>query len=69
MNTVHRAQRARRTQFLFIYSYIIQLIFMWVLSRDVGGPIVNKVPGAGQGSGAGFRAVGGGKGRPVGGGF
>ncbi|KZF20796.1 hypothetical protein L228DRAFT_212964 [Xylona heveae TC161] len=31
--TVARAQRNRRTQFLFIYSYVVQLIFMWVLSR------------------------------------
>lgn len=62
--TVARAQRNRRTQFLFIYSYIIQFVFMWVLSRDVGAPIVNKVPAA---AAAGFRAgIGGGKGRPVG---
>ncbi|KAI9786322.1 MAG: hypothetical protein M1816_008063 [Peltula sp. TS41687] len=33
-NTFARSQRNRRTQFLFIYSYIIQLIFMWVLSRQ-----------------------------------
>lgn len=32
--TVARAQRARRTQFLFIYSYIIQFLFMWILSRE-----------------------------------
>jgi hypothetical protein len=64
--TVARAQRNRRTQFLFIYSYIIQFVFMWVLSRDVGGPITKKVPGA-RAAAAGFRgAVGGGKGRPVG---
>ncbi|BCR88905.1 protein transporter YIF1 [Aspergillus chevalieri] len=37
MHTVARSQRNRRTQFLFIYSYIIQFIFMWVLSRE--GPI------------------------------
>lgn len=32
--TVARAQRNRRTQFLFIYSYIVQFIFMWILSRQ-----------------------------------
>jgi len=32
--TIARAQRNRRTQFLFIYAYIIQLVFMWALSRD-----------------------------------
>ncbi|KAI9838763.1 MAG: hypothetical protein M1837_002329 [Sclerophora amabilis] len=32
-NTVARAQRNRRTQFLFIYSYVVQFVFMWVLSR------------------------------------
>lgn len=34
MNTVARSQRNRRTQFLFIYSYIIQFVFMWILSRE-----------------------------------
>ncbi|EER29947.1 hypothetical protein D8B26_007215 [Coccidioides posadasii str. Silveira] len=33
MPTVARSQRNRRTQFLFIYSYIMQFLFMWVLSR------------------------------------
>lgn len=32
--TVARAQRNRRTQFLFIYSYIVQFVFMWILSRQ-----------------------------------
>lgn len=32
--TIARAQRNRRTQFLFVYSYIIQLFFMWILSRE-----------------------------------
>ncbi|KAI9682504.1 MAG: hypothetical protein M1829_000296 [Trizodia sp. TS-e1964] len=31
--TVARSQRNRRTQFLFVYSYVIQFIFMWILSR------------------------------------
>ena len=34
MHTVARSQRNRRTQFLFVYSYLIQLVFMWVLSRE-----------------------------------
>lgn len=34
MHTVARSQRNRRTQFLFVYSYIIQFVFMWVLSRE-----------------------------------
>lgn len=32
--TLARAQRNRRTQFLFVYSYVVQLFFMWVLSRE-----------------------------------
>ena len=32
--TVARAQRNRRTQFLFGYAYIVQLVLMWVFSRD-----------------------------------
>lgn len=38
MQTVARSQRNRRTQFLFIYSYIIQFILMWVLSREEASP-------------------------------
>lgn len=38
MHTVARSQRNRRTQFLFIYSYIVQFIFMWILSRQDGSP-------------------------------
>lgn len=34
MHTVARSERNRRTQFLFVYSYIIQFVFMWVLSRE-----------------------------------
>ncbi|OKL63144.1 hypothetical protein UA08_01355 [Talaromyces atroroseus] len=40
MHTVARSQRNRRTQFLFIYSYVVQFIFMWVLSRE--GPPASK---------------------------
>jgi protein transport protein YIF1 len=31
--TDSRAKRNQRTQFLFFYSYIVQLIFMWILTR------------------------------------
>ncbi|WPG97770.1 Hypothetical protein R9X50_00055100 [Acrodontium crateriforme] len=31
-NPLARAQRNRRTQFLFIYSYLVQFVFMWWLS-------------------------------------
>ena len=34
MQTVDRASRNRRTQFLFLYSYVVQFVFMWVLSRQ-----------------------------------
>jgi hypothetical protein len=38
MQTIARSQRSRRTQFLFIYSYVVQFAFMWWLSAlDVGG--------------------------------
>ncbi|KAF7547765.1 hypothetical protein G7Z17_g7496 [Cylindrodendrum hubeiense] len=33
MQTDSRAKRNQRTQFLFFYSYIVQLFFMWVLTR------------------------------------
>lgn len=33
MQTVARSQKSRRTQFLFLYSYPVQLIFMWALTR------------------------------------
>jgi hypothetical protein len=41
MHVVARAQRNRRTQFLFIYSYVVQFIFMWILSRE--GPPATQV--------------------------
>lgn len=34
MQTVARSQRNRRTQFLFLYSYVVQFVFMWVLTRQ-----------------------------------
>ncbi|GAB7348095.1 hypothetical protein MBLNU459_g6120t1 [Dothideomycetes sp. NU459] len=32
MQTIARSQRNRRTQFLFVYSYLVQLVFMWWLT-------------------------------------
>jgi hypothetical protein len=32
MQTVARSQKSRRTQFLFLYSYPVQLVFMWALT-------------------------------------
>ncbi|KAI9848610.1 MAG: hypothetical protein M1838_000482 [Thelocarpon superellum] len=37
-NTIARTQRNRRTQFLFLYSYVVQFLFMWILSRQEAGP-------------------------------
>ncbi|CZT15593.1 probable membrane protein [Ramularia collo-cygni] len=38
MQPIARSQRSRRTQFLFVYSYVVQFAFMWWLSAlDVGG--------------------------------
>jgi len=31
--TVSRANRNARTQFLFFYAYLIQLLFMWIMTR------------------------------------
>lgn len=33
MQTDSRAKRSQRTQFLFAYSYLVQLVFMWMLTR------------------------------------
>ncbi|MCJ1408307.1 hypothetical protein MMC19_002382 [Ptychographa xylographoides] len=33
-HTVARSQRNRRTQFLFLYAYIVQFLFMWILSKQ-----------------------------------
>ena len=41
--TVARSQRNRRTQFLFVYSYVVQFVFMWLLSRQSADPKVVKV--------------------------
>ena len=50
MHTVARGQRNRRTQFLFVYSYIIQFIFMWILSREEPSSIVAKSAASGGSS-------------------
>nr|POE66151.1 protein transport protein yif1 [Quercus suber] len=40
MQPIARAQRGRRTQFLFVYSYVVQFAFMWWLSAmDVGSAV------------------------------
>ena len=31
---VARSQRNRRTQFLFVYSYVVQFFFMWILTTQ-----------------------------------
>ena len=50
MHTVARSQRNRRTQFLFIYSYVVQFIFMWILSRQDGSPAqIKTAAGAAKG--------------------
>ena len=44
MQTIARSQRSRRTQFLFIYSYVVQFAFMWWLSAlDIGSGTGAKV--------------------------
>ncbi|KAL8888024.1 MAG: hypothetical protein Q9205_005803 [Flavoplaca limonia] len=51
MHTIARAQRNRRTQFLFIYSYVVQFIFMWILSRQDGSPAqIKTAAGAAKGA-------------------
>ncbi|KAL8852054.1 MAG: hypothetical protein Q9221_003079 [Calogaya cf. arnoldii] len=50
MHTVARSQRNRRTQFLFIYSYVVQFVFMWILSRQDGSPAqIQTAAGAAKG--------------------
>ncbi|KAI5296132.1 hypothetical protein KEM52_005505 [Ascosphaera acerosa] len=48
MNTVARSHRNKRTQFLFVYAYIFQFFFMWLLSREdpVATTVVHKVAGS-----------------------
>ncbi|KAF9891341.1 hypothetical protein FE257_004196 [Aspergillus nanangensis] len=47
MGTVARSSRARRTQFLFVYAYIVQFLFMWVLSREGPATVAAAAVGAG----------------------
>lgn len=39
MQTIARSQRNRRTQFLFVYSYVVQFAFMWWLSSLDSVPV------------------------------
>lgn len=32
--TVARAQKNRRTYFLALYAFLVQMLFMWILSRE-----------------------------------
>ncbi|PYH94273.1 ER to Golgi transport protein Yif1 [Aspergillus ellipticus CBS 707.79] len=48
MHTVARSQRNRRTQFLFVYAYVVQFVFMWVLSREGPASIVSVAGGSGS---------------------
>lgn len=41
-HAVNRTQKNRRTQFLFVYSYIVQVIFMWSLSSGFGSVASGK---------------------------
>ncbi|SLM40478.1 Hrf1 [Lasallia pustulata] len=43
MQTVARSQRNRRTQFLFLYSYVVQFVFMWILTRQDSERVGAKV--------------------------
>lgn len=38
MQTIARSQRNRRTQFLFVYSYVVQFVFMWWLTSLDAAP-------------------------------
>ncbi|MCJ1308506.1 hypothetical protein MMC25_002159 [Agyrium rufum] len=45
--TIARSQKNRRTQFLFVYSYVVQFLFMWILSKqDKPGAKVSGIKGA-----------------------
>lgn len=41
METVTRQRRNSRTQFLFAYAFVVQLVLMWYLTREEG----RKIPG------------------------
>lgn len=48
MQPVARSQRNRRTQFLFLYSYAVQFVFMWILTRQDGTSSAKGVVGTGK---------------------
>ncbi|KAK3071400.1 Protein transport protein yif1 [Teratosphaeriaceae sp. CCFEE 6253] len=55
LQTIARGQRSRRTQFLFVYSYVVQFTFMWWLTAvNFGGGVPTAVTGGG-GRGKGGR--------------
>lgn len=42
MQTVARSQRTRRTYFLFAYSFVVQLLLMFYLTRQEALPTSKK---------------------------
>ncbi|KAF2773689.1 YIF1-domain-containing protein [Teratosphaeria nubilosa] len=43
VQVIARSQRSRRTNFLFVYSYLVQFVFMWWLSAlDIGSTPAKK---------------------------
>lgn len=42
-----RAQKNRRTYFLALYAFLIQMLFMWILSREEGAvkTVASKLTG------------------------
>lgn len=46
--TVARAQKNRRTYFLALYAFLIQMLFMWILSREESAvkTVTNKINGS-----------------------
>ncbi|KAF2155683.1 YIF1-domain-containing protein [Myriangium duriaei CBS 260.36] len=54
MQAIARSQRNRRTQFLFVYSYVVQFAFMWWLSSlDAPPAVAGKVASSRSGSRSG----------------
>ncbi|EXJ79622.1 hypothetical protein A1O3_07901 [Capronia epimyces CBS 606.96] len=45
--TIARAQKNRRTYFLALYAFFIQMLFMWILSREEAAvkTVANKISG------------------------
>ena len=46
--TVARAQKNRRTYFLAVYAFLIQMLFMWILSREEAAvkTVASKIAGS-----------------------